>query len=83
MRTTIRLNDHLLRDAKQLAARSGRTLTSIIEEALRTLLAKPQRAAKRTRVQLTTVRGRGPAAGVDLDDTAGLLDLMEDRRGSH
>ncbi|MFZ5875251.1 MAG: type II toxin-antitoxin system VapB family antitoxin [Nitrospirota bacterium] len=83
MRTTIRLNDRLLQEAKQLAARSGRTLTSVIEEALRALLARPRHPAKRARVRLTTVTGRGPAAGVDLDDTAGLLDLMESRRGSH
>jgi predicted transcriptional regulator len=39
MRTTIRIDDQLLKKAKQLAARSGKSLTSIIEDALRESLA--------------------------------------------
>ncbi|HEV3075516.1 MAG TPA: CopG family transcriptional regulator [Thermoanaerobaculia bacterium] len=35
MRTTIRLDDHLLAEAKERAARQGVTLASIIEQALR------------------------------------------------
>ena len=35
MRTTIRLDDRLLAEAKQYAAESGRTLTGLIEDALR------------------------------------------------
>jgi predicted HicB family RNase H-like nuclease len=35
MRTTIRLDDHLHAEAKQRAARSGLTLTAVIEQALR------------------------------------------------
>jgi hypothetical protein len=40
MRTTIRLDDDLLLEIKQLAARSGKTLTSVIEDALREMLAR-------------------------------------------
>jgi hypothetical protein len=39
MRTTIHLPDDLLKRAKQKAAADGRTLTSLIEEGLRTVLA--------------------------------------------
>lgn len=76
MRTTIRLDDQLLRDAKTLAARTGRTLTALVEEGLRRVLAEP---APRTRrqVELPTVGGKGLQPGVDLDDTAALLDLMD------
>ena len=35
MRTTVRLDDRLLADAKRHAAQSGRTLTSLIDEGLR------------------------------------------------
>ncbi len=35
MRITIRLDDHLLAEAKQRAARSGLTLSAVIEQALR------------------------------------------------
>ncbi|MGH3800826.1 MAG: ribbon-helix-helix protein, CopG family, partial [Pseudonocardiaceae bacterium] len=39
MRTTLRVDDELLRRAKSHAARQGRSLTSVFEEALRRLLA--------------------------------------------
>jgi metal-responsive CopG/Arc/MetJ family transcriptional regulator len=35
MRTTVRLDPHLLAEVKRVAASSGRTLTSVIEDALR------------------------------------------------
>lgn len=40
MRTTIRLDDELLREAKRLAAETNQTLTAVIEEALRERLAR-------------------------------------------
>jgi hypothetical protein len=83
MRTTIRLNDRLLTEAKQLAARSGRTLTAVIEEALREGLARRRAGSRRARVRLTTVKGRGVLPGIDLDDTASLLDRMEGRDATH
>ena len=77
MRTTIRLNERLLADAKQLAARTGRTLTAVIEDALRRALndAKPSKGSDRPKVP--TFRGSGLQPGVDLDDTSALLDVME------
>ena len=39
MRTTVRLDDDLLKRAKIKAAAEGRTLTDLIEEGLRVLLA--------------------------------------------
>lgn len=77
MRTTIRLNDQLLRDAKNAAVASGRTFTELVEDALRETLARRKAAHGQERVTLPTFRGvRRP--GVDLDDSAGLLDLMEE-----
>lgn len=35
MRTTVRLDPQLLGEAKRMAAETGKTLTSIIEDALR------------------------------------------------
>ena len=77
MRTTIRINDQLLAEVKQLAARTGQTLTAIIEEALRQMLARQQQMAQRPPVELITVSGNGLQPGVDLDDSAALLELME------
>jgi Bacterial antitoxin of type II TA system, VapB len=77
MRTTIRLNDDLLSEAKQRAARSGRTLTAVIEQALRESFNRRSEADRRQPVKLP-VWGKGwTLGGVDLDDSASLLDLME------
>jgi hypothetical protein len=77
MRTTIRLDEDLLTTAKQIAAETNRTLTAVIEDALRQHLAQQQGLAGREPVRLKVVDGKGTLAGVDLDDTASLLDLME------
>lgn len=72
MRTTIRLDDHLLAEVKLLAARSGKTMTSVIEDALREMLARQQAAEERKPTRLTTVSGHGLQPGIDLDDSAAL-----------
>jgi hypothetical protein len=77
MRTTIRLDDALLAEAKRHAADTGRTLTHLIEDALRETLSRRQQAARRKRVELPTFHGSGVHPGVNLDSNAALLDLME------
>jgi hypothetical protein len=77
MRTTIRMDDQLLREAKEYAARKGMTLTRLIEDAVRELLARSRQARVREPVCLPTFDGEGLQPGVDLDDTASLLDLMD------
>ncbi len=83
MRTTIRLDDQLLKSAKRLAHDTGRSLTAVIEDALRQTLAR-RTAMKQVRkpVTLTTVSGQGLRPGVDLNDSAALLAFMEQPRGS-
>ena len=76
MRTTIRLDDQLLRDAKTHAARTGRTLTAVIEDALRAALA-PRPALGDTAAQFPTFKGDGLLPGVDLSNNSALLDLMD------
>jgi hypothetical protein len=80
MRTTIRLDGQLLAEAKQFAARNGRTLTSVIEDALRKTLADSKRSKKAQPPKIPTFLGDGLQAGVDLDDTAALLSLMDETR---
>ena len=82
MRTTIRLPDELLREAKAYAARSGRTLTAVISDALRRELQGAGTAAPAGDIQLHTVGGNGLQPGVDLDDSAALLDLMDEPRAT-
>jgi hypothetical protein len=77
MRTTIRLDDDLLRRAKREALERGTTLTAVIEDALRRALA-PAGAGRREPFRMPTFHGDGLRPGVDLDDTAALLDLMDE-----
>ena len=77
MRTTIRLDDALLAAAKRNAIETGRTLTAVIEDALRQALAD-RPTAPPTLAPLPVACGGGVLnPGVDLDDSAALLELME------
>ena len=79
MRTTIRLDDALFREANQEAVRSGMTLTEFIEEALRERLARTaDTGGPRARVRLKTFGGRGLCPGVDLDKSVALNDRMDE-----
>jgi hypothetical protein len=77
MRTTLRLDDQLFRDVKALAAESGRTITAVIEDLLRESLARKRQAPLKKRVILPTFGSGGLMPGVDINDSAGLLDTME------
>jgi hypothetical protein len=79
VRTTIRLDEQLLREAKALAARTGRTLTQVIQDALQQSLAQGTDPAGGEPLRLPTFQGRGVRPGVDLDDSAGLLEVMDGR----
>ena len=81
MRTTVRLNEALLRKAKEEARRRGETLTSLIEQGLRLTLTGGARRGQQARsspLPISRVHG-GTLPGVDLDDSARLLDRMEGR----
>jgi hypothetical protein len=79
MRTTVNLDDRLLGEAKVRAAATHRTLTATIEDALRLALhTLPPKVARRRLVIPPSGEG-GLLPGVDLDDTADLLDRMEGR----
>jgi hypothetical protein len=81
MRTTVRLDDALLERAKREARRRGETLTSLIDRGLRLVLAGPRRGRERRRVEVPVCPARGGTLpGVDLDDSAALLDIVEGRR---
>ncbi|HEX9570260.1 MAG TPA: DUF6364 family protein [Rhodospirillales bacterium] len=79
MRTTIRLDDRLLVEAKAYAAKTGRTLTGLIEDALRQVLDHRRRPGGARRIKLKTVHGTGVQPGIDLDDSAALEELMDRR----
>ena len=80
MRTTVRLQEGLMAQAKREAQRRGQTLTSMIEQGLRLMLAQTKHQRPRRRVRLPVCRaGGGTFPGVNLDDSASLVDIMEER----
>jgi hypothetical protein len=75
-RTTVRLPEDLLNRAKRKAAAEGRTLTSLIEDGLRLVVAENRKGAKGKRVmpRVSTATG-GPMPGVDLTDFSALQEM--------
>jgi hypothetical protein len=75
MRTTITIPDDLLVEAKTRAAASGQTLNRVVEDALRMAFAR--RSIGPERQPFPVHHGGRLMPGVDLDDSASLLDLMD------
>ena len=81
MRTTVRLDEGLLEQARREAARRGVTLTALIEQGLRMALRRPRSSPRAARVELPVSRATGGLLpGIDLNDSSDLLDRMDDRR---
>ena len=80
VKTTVEVNDDLLLRAKRVAASEGVTLKVIFEEGLRlTLLQRSRVKKKQKRVHLPVSKASGGVLpGVDLTDSAGLEDLMNE-----
>ena len=79
MRTTVRLEDEILQQAKQYALQQGTSLTSVIREALVAYLTRPAPVGPARVLKLPTSGGGGTLPGVDLDDSAQLYDVMDGR----
>lgn len=76
MRTTIRIKDELLKRAKKHAADEGRTLTSLVEDGLTLILAKPN-TSRRERVELPISKATGGVLpGIDLNRSSDLEEAM-------
>ena len=80
MRITIHIDDNLHAELKNIAARTGRTLTAVIHDALFDALAR-RRNRERSAIDLPVFNGTGVLPGVDLSDSATLLDHMENDQG--
>ena len=77
MRTTIRLNDDLLQEAKQHAISTHRTLTQLIQDALVALLERERATISPRKVKLPTFKGDGVYPGVDINCTSTVLGQMD------
>lgn len=76
MKTTLNLNDQVLRQAKQRAARDGISLSRFVEDALRVRLAGTGSRRPQFRLQLETVTGVAPP-NVDIDDRNALYAVID------
>lgn len=77
MRTTINLPDDLILQAKRAALDADTTLTEIIANALREALSKRSRKPQKKRTRLITYGKGGTFPGIDISDSATLLDIMD------
>lgn len=79
-RTTVRLDHELLEQARREARRRGQTLTALLEQGLRLVLARAggRQIASKVKLPVSSATG-GILPGVDLDDTAALADVMDGR----
>ena len=76
MKTTLNLNDQVLRQAKGRAARDGTTLTRFVEDALRARLATANDSKAPFRMRLKSVKGDRPP-NVDISDRDALYDVID------
>ena len=79
MRTTLTIDDHLLSEAKAVAARTHRTIGSVFEDALRQMLARADDPRSPTgAVYLPSDGGSGLQSGVDLENKDQIAQLVGD-----
>lgn len=76
VRTTVRLDDDLYREVKARAALEGRTVASVLEDAVRVGMRRPADSETRPFVNQASGRG-GLLPGVDLSDNASLSELLD------
>ncbi len=80
LRTTVRLEESLLEEAKAEAARQQTTLTALIEKGLHLVVKDAGKPHRRPKVTLPVSRqGGGTWPGIDINNSAELLDIMEGR----
>ena len=81
VRTTIRIDDALYRQVKTQAAQTGRTVSEVIEDAVRTSLGSRSERQHRRRKKLPVSGGSGLMPGIDIADSRALRDLMDEGLG--
>jgi predicted transcriptional regulator len=76
VRITITIDEHLLAEVRQVAAARRRTVSQVIEESVRASLLRRESGC-REQFELRAFHAGGDQAGVDLDDNAALLEVMD------
>lgn len=80
MRTTVNIDGALLAEARQLAARTRRSLGDVVDDSLRLLFAQRGDPHTGRSVDLPVYGGSGLHRGVDLEDKAALAALLDEER---
>lgn len=81
MRTTVNIDEHLLAEAKLIAARTHRTIGSVMEDALRKLIDETPKRDDKPFTLPDFSTGGGLRPGVDLNNRDQIEELMDD--GKH
>ena len=76
MKTTLNLNDQILRQAKGQAEQNGVTLTKFVEDALREKLMAENDPRPAFKMTIRSVRGFRPP-NVDISDREALYDVID------
>lgn len=74
MRTTISVDDQLLERLKARAAKSGTTVSRLIERAIRLMLRTPPSATRQNRFELVTFGAGGRFSARNIDRTSSLVE---------
>lgn len=77
MRTTMNIDDDLYRRAKALAAAGGRSVTSVVEDALRIALMEFEQPSTFRGLPVSR-QGGDVMPGVDLDDSRSLQAILDE-----
>ena len=75
MKTTLNISEQVMRKLKQEAARTGTTMSELVESALRESLEKRERPVPEVRLPSF----KGGTATVDVSSRDRLYDIMENR----
>lgn len=79
MRTTIRIDDDLYRAVKERAARTGRSIGAVLEDAVRLGLEPRSRAAGGRRFSVRASGAGGLVGGVDLASNASVREALDEQ----
>jgi hypothetical protein len=78
VRTTLTLDDRVVRDLKEIAHRSGKPFKVVVNETLEAGLTAGQQRPKAKRYRVRPASLGGLRKGIDLDKALALSDSLED-----
>jgi Family of unknown function (DUF6364) len=80
-RTTVRLNEALLDQAKEIAEKKGTTLTALVEKGLRWVVENEDAPPRKRIVLRTGPPGHELMPGIDLNNGAQLQGILDEEDG--